>query len=153
MFDNQANRVHVFDRLSATPARAVATLPFKSKLNVRLRFSRDGRRLAAASLSGDLAVWETRSWRRLARWSAGAKTAIESLDLHPGADLLATGDWAGRLTIWRHTAKGASKPLYSKVLAPGNRVAGVNFSPDGKQLVVGLQFTPTRVFIFEVATR
>ena len=91
--------------------------------------------------------------RRLARWSAGPKALIKSLDLHPGADLLATGDRAGRLSIWHYGAEGAGKALYSKVLSAGDSVSGVNFSPDGKRLIVGLMAAPSRVFIFGVATR
>ncbi len=153
VFDNKAKHVLVFNRLGQTPARAFAWLPLKAKMNVRLRFSRDGRRLATASLDGSCTVWGTRTYRRLARWSAGPEAAITSLDLHPGADLLASGDRAGRLSIWHYGAVGAPKALYSKVLAAGGQVKGVNFSPDGKRLIVGLMGGPTRVFIFEVTTQ
>jgi hypothetical protein len=153
VYDIRAKRIHVFDRLGQAPSRAVATLPFVSNMNARLGFSSDGRRLAAASLSGELAVWETRAWRRVARWSAGPKAAVEALDLHPKTYLLATGDRAGRLSIWRHGGGRDPKALYSKVLVSGSRVGGVHFSPNGKRLIADVPGATARVFIFEVATQ
>lgn len=152
VYDIRGKRVHVFDRLGKVPSRAVATLPFVSNMNVRLRFSRDGRRLVAGSLSGELAVWETKAWRRVAGWSAGPKAVIEAVDLHPGTYLLATGDRSGRLSIWRHGA-GRPKALFSKVLVPGSPLRGVHFSPDGKRLIVDVPGATARVLIFEVTTR
>jgi WD40 repeat protein len=87
-------------------------------------FSPDGRWLAAATSSGRVVVWDTRSWKQHATWPAVPGFGINSMTFTPDSSFLITGG-AGTAAIW-NVQQGAS---------PGVRLEVDPSRPDANVLV------------------
>ncbi len=87
--------------------------------------SRDGKRVAFGKGDGTVCIWDVPRWAEL-RVLPGRKLAIVSLAFSPDAQLLASGDEAGRLTVW-NVADGSAR----------YKVEGLRgrFTTDGSQLI------------------
>jgi len=69
-------------------------------------FSPDGRWLAAATASGRVVVWDTRTWKQHKTWQAVAGFGVDSMVFAPDSNFLITGG-AGEAAIW-NVQQGAS---------------------------------------------
>ena len=72
--------------------------------------------------------WELAGDAKLAL--TGHQSWVRGMAFQPGSELLATGDYAGRLNAWRYAADGVQPPVYS-VEAHKGWIRAVAFSPDG----------------------
>jgi WD40 repeat protein len=95
-----------------------------------VRFSPDGRILAAGGSSGDVGLWDVRTGRRIASLAQGG--AVYGVAFSLGGKILAAGDVHGDVGLW-DVATGRRVATF----AEGNPVDCVAFSPDGRTLAVG----------------
>jgi len=72
--------------------------------------------------------WELASDAKVAL--AGHQSWVRGMAFQPAGELLATGDYAGRLNAWRFAADGVQPPVYS-IEAHKGWVRAVAVSPDG----------------------
>ncbi len=124
--DDPAGAVQLFDAVSAAPAGVLA-LPGGA---TRVRFSRDGVRLAAGGPAGRVVVWQVAGRQQVAEVVCGA--AIEALAFSPDGERLGCAA-GGRVQLFA-TADGA------RVLereAPG--VSVLEWTQDGARLVTAGQ--------------
>ena len=111
------------------------TLPGNGQFTSALSFSRDGRRMAAMSSSGDagVQVWDLATRTPLASISLAAThlgRTFTACDIAPDGSTFALGDQAGKITLYDAITGKAVRDV-------GTLEGGVNsvaFSPDGKLL-------------------
>jgi WD40 repeat protein len=84
----------------------VQTLPHDEHWLEQVVFSPDGRWLAAATNSGRVMVWDTRTWNIHKTWEAVSGFIVDSMVFTPDSDFLVTGG-AGKAAIW-NVQQGAS---------------------------------------------
>ena len=84
----------------------VQTLPYDEHWLEHVIFSPDGQWLAAATGSGRVMVWDTRTWNIHKSWEAVSGFIVDSMVFTPDSDYLVTGG-AGEAAIW-NVQQGAS---------------------------------------------
>jgi WD40 repeat protein len=92
-------------------------------------FSDDGRRIAAASTSGTILIWDVATRRLLARGRV-PRTKQVAVSFSPDGKLLASGEDEGTIRLW------SVEPLREIAILGrhGARVKAVAFSPDGRKV-------------------
>jgi WD40 repeat protein len=98
-----------------------------------VRFSADGRLVAAGCKDGTVLVWEPERQRPVPLRRAGG-AAISTLAFSPDAKLLATTDQKQLVQVWRIGGLRSHKPVRTP---PGLKASAVAFAPDGA-LVLGM---------------
>lgn len=103
--------------------------------------------LAARVMGGRVSVWNTATLDHVVELSAAVPFRPETGPaFSPDGQLLAAGDSAGDITIWRmgdHSVMG--------VIPTGSGVSELAFSPDGRTLIVA--GWPHRITLWDVETR
>ena len=95
-----------------------------------VKFSHDGMRAASGGNSGEVRLWDTRTWRQLRLWQGGAEAAAVAFS--PDARRLASVGSSGTVFVW-DTRDG--REIWSDVGQGGLGVhRGLAFSPDGTRL-------------------
>lgn len=97
----------------------------------RVAFAPGGIRLAACSVSGQVAVWEAASLSPVCELKGHRQSAM-TLDWHPERQELATGGQDGVVRIW-NTDTGEERAVLP-VGAQGSWVEHLTWSPDGRFL-------------------
>ena len=114
----------------------------------RIRFSPDGKLLAAVSLQGDVVLKDTKTLETVYAWK-GHKDAATALAFHPSLPILATAGADSRLKLWRFDW-GPARMIEVK-LEPTQfdnpRPEDLVFSPDGTTLVLA-RYSIVRKLIF-----
>jgi WD40 repeat protein len=95
-----------------------------------VRYSRDGRWLAAAGADRTVNIWSLAGLRRVASL-AGHNQEIYCLDLSPDGTLIATGDSGGTIRLWHITLQ---KPL-ATLNGHSGAVMALRFTADGSAIV------------------
>jgi WD40 repeat protein len=103
----------------------------------RLRFSPEGRRLAASSLNGFVRVWTDGVGSNL----AGARAAVRALSFSPDGRLLAAGGDDELVHIWDLTSGAVRVDTFLS----GDVIMDLAFAPDGKALASALWLGGVRV--------
>ena len=101
-----------------------------------LRFSADGRWLAASSSSAEVGLWQLHAEKAQRRVTHGHTRAV--LDLAIGGDRFATVSWDG-------TTRLGTLPE-SDPIAAGAIPTAVSFSPDGSRIVTACEDKVARVY-------
>lgn len=100
-------------------------------------FSHDGKTFAAGFESGEVLIWDTKTWKVRTSWSLGEKWPVRELALAPdGSSVVAESKTA--LELWS-IAAGVPK----KVATVGERYnfgEGLAFSPTGDRIATGGMF-------------
>jgi WD40 repeat protein len=100
-------------------------------------FSRDGRRLASASLDGTVKIWDVLADKELLTLK-GHLAAVTCVDFSPDGRYVVSASEDGTARVWDvWTAQGI--PPFPNLPAPQQDVA---FSPDGKRLAVFSHASP-----------
>ena len=128
--DPPEDSIHLYD---IETWRKVGTLPRETKAVQCLRFSPDGRFLAAGFSSGILSVWDVPARRHLYTIPADSHIEVFSLSFSPDGSLLASGGQEHEVKIWQ-TATGESQRVLT---GHSDDVSVVAFSPDGRTLATG----------------
>ena len=106
-------------------------------------FSPDGRLLAAGTMSGEILLWDTRTWKRLHRWRVSDGLTI-SVGFTPDSRYVVSGGTDGKARLW-----DVRDPAHSEFIIDATR-SGANYvyvgtSLHGWELVTVPQFgTPLR---------
>ena len=95
-----------------------------------VRYSPDGRRVAAVGVDGTLSIFESRTGRVLMRVSAPDHTALHGLDWSPDGALIAAG--GADKSVYVFSATDGS--LYDRLTGHGTVVTAVAWSPNGRTL-------------------
>jgi hypothetical protein len=93
-------------------------------------FSPDGRFISAATLCGEVIVWNADSGRRISEFNTGV--AISLTDFSSDDEHIAVGGQDGTTTIWNVNTGRLSHAL----AGPTASVGVVEYTPNGKLLVV-----------------
>jgi WD40 repeat protein/serine/threonine protein kinase len=97
-------------------------------------FCPDGKRIASASLDGNVTIWDAESGRQRFQFRAHEKHA-RSVAFSPDGGLLATCSWDKTVKIWdAQTLAQGRNPSLLHALTHRGAVWNVVFSPDGKRL-------------------
>jgi hypothetical protein len=134
--------VDVWERPSGRP---VAVLEDLGTLVRTLRLSGDGRRLAAGTADGTVAVWDTTTWRPAGRWKAHSGEAA-GLGFYPGGHTLATGGDDGAVRLW----SGDDGKLIGEAALEAP-VEGLAFRPDGGRLLASQAGPGAAIVAFTLA--
>ena len=95
-----------------------------------LDFSSEGRLVAAAGLSGDIAIWDL-ARHRLAR-TIHHDGGLQSIRFSPDGRTIVTGDFRGNVDFWdADTGRKAGRTLGGQ----NGDVLSVTYSPNGKRLM------------------
>jgi WD40 repeat protein len=109
-------------------------------------FSPDGRLLAAGTMSGEILLWDARTWKRLHRWRVSDGWTI-SVGFTPDSHYVVSGGTDGKAGLW-----DVRDPAHSGFIIDATR-SGANYvyvgtSLHGRELVTVPQFgTPLRWYI------
>ncbi len=131
----------VIEVIDIRTGELVETLDHPKQLDQHLAlypvvFSPDGRWLAAANGSGQVAVWDARTWKQHKMWDTVAGFTFDGISMvfTPDSDFLVTGG-GGQASIW-NVEQGASGGVQLEVDpgAPDGRV-WVGVRDDGRTLV------------------
>ncbi|WP_151480746.1 nSTAND1 domain-containing NTPase [Streptomyces albicerus] len=106
-----------------------------------LRFSADGRRLAAA-YSTDARIWDVRSGRALAEFASGGITGFTQAALSPDGEFLATAD-DHELSVWR-LANGGTQ-VFDRPLSK-DAATGLTWDPGKPRLLRYLDSATVHTF-------
>jgi WD40 repeat protein len=126
-----------------------------NRLIATLDFSPDGTLLAFSTNENgrkSLFLWETAPWRQRHRLAANlrfSRTIEDVLAFSPDGSLLASVDYLRGLRFWDTTT---GKATASSLPRPRGFVKGIQFSPDGKTLAVGLNNPTQGLTLWDVAT-
>jgi WD40 repeat protein len=109
-----------------------------------LAFSRDGGRLAGASLDGTAQVYAVPAFRALHVLRALKIDTVRAVAFSPDGEELATGHTDGGIRIW----DGASGTLRETLTGHQNRkpVNGLAYAPNGRFLVSGCEDRTVRIW-------
>lgn len=105
-------------------------------------FSPDGQWIISGSSDLDTAVivWDAEMGTEIRRF--GGLTAVESIAIHPGGKIIATGSNDGPITLWNMDSGNIAQQFEDET----GIVAALNFSPDGRYLVSGSSNTHVRLW-------
>jgi WD40 repeat protein len=92
-----------------------------------VRYSRDGKLLAAGDSIGQVWLWSLPA-HQVQRLSPAMNGPVEGLAFSADGSRLAASSWSGRVQIWRLPADG----LLHGIKAHEGKAYGVAFSPDGR---------------------
>jgi WD40 repeat protein len=120
------------DVITVWDAHSGAIVKQLERPGFRLRFSQDGRWLAAGSMSGRLCVWSTRDWQP-AFEGFPHHSRVSAIEFHPNGQRALTTSWDGSVLFWELPAWRPSERLEDH-RAP---VATAAFSADGRWLLTG----------------
>src|SRR5690606_5093091 len=98
---------------------------------IEIKWSPDGSKVAGASTSGRILVWDAESGENLYTLEAN-ENPISSLIWHPLGDYLASGDSKGLITIWEMESGNLVE-----MIETSNAWINVAFSPHGGRLAFG----------------
>jgi WD40 repeat protein len=117
-----------------------------------VQFSADGKRLTAATM-GQVLVWETGKWALLHRVNLPDGENPFGLAVSPDAATMAVAR-AVHNTPTEHAEliDVATGKLIRKLKWPGQQIAGMVFSPDGKRLAAGGSFDEPVIGWWDVST-
>jgi WD40 repeat protein len=104
-------------------------------------FSRDGRLLAYADLTGGVLILETAGWTELRRLE-GHQGGVSSLAFHPDGRYLVSSGHDGAAKIWDAETAGLVNTLTIK----GQVDSRVAFGPDGATLMVATSDATVKLF-------
>jgi WD40 repeat protein len=106
-------------------------------------FLPDGRLLAAGTMSGEILLWNTRTWKRLHRWRVSDGWTI-SVAFTPDSRYVISGGTDGKAALWDVRDPTGSEFVIDATRSGANYVY-VGITADGRQLVTVPQFgTPLR---------
>jgi WD40 repeat protein len=125
----------------ATPTAAPAPPPVADPAQIRMvkefkhdrplfgcRIDPTGRFIFTGAQDNFVVRWEIETDQKVAL--AGHQSWVRGMAFQPAGELLATGDYAGRLNAWRFAADGVQPPVYS-IEAHKGWLRAVAVSPDG----------------------
>jgi RNA polymerase sigma factor (sigma-70 family) len=101
-----------------------------------VRYSPDGKYLAAGNLGGRVAVWKADSRETLMEPPVVIKASdkyIGGVAFNPSSDLLAVGSWAGDISLWA-PSDGSPSKMHGDRAIPAECIA---YSPDGAVIATG----------------
>ncbi|MEM0978868.1 MAG: hypothetical protein AAGH78_01205 [Cyanobacteria bacterium P01_H01_bin.58] len=108
-----------------------------------LRFSADYRYLAQIRSDGHIALWQTQPWQILHEWQ-GHKNEGRAISFHPHLPILASGGWDDCLKLWNYQGNLLEN------LTLEHHIEGLEFSPQGEQLIVAQGGTASRLLVYQV---
>jgi len=97
----------------------------------RLAYTPDGRKLAVTFGCGRVGLWDVGNGKPLAVSNGNIRQYVTALVVRQQGDLMVTGTFDGRLTVW------TLPELKEQVVQYTDSVASVAFSPDGTTLASG----------------
>ena len=141
---SEAGRIEVIDLRSGELIQTLTHADEHEILTLPV-FSPDGRWLAAATDSGRVVVWDTRTWKQHNTWQAVAGFGVDSMVFAPDSNFLITGG-AGEAAIW-NVQRGASGGVQVEV-DPSRRDAMVlvGVRDDGRTLITFTDGTGVRAW-------
>jgi WD40 repeat protein/DNA-binding SARP family transcriptional activator len=101
------------------------------------RWSPDGRWIATASQDGTAGIWDAQTGELRFELS-GHAGQVNTVDWSPDSRRLVSGSQDGTARVWEISDLGAVEQLRLSTLATRPGVAGVAFSPDGRQVMAGM---------------
>jgi DNA-binding SARP family transcriptional activator/WD40 repeat protein len=105
-------------------------------------FSPDGRLLAAGTMSGEILLWDTRTWKRLHRWRVSDGWTV-SYGFTPDSRYVIAGGTDGKAGLW--DVRDPTNGIVIDATSSGANYVYVGTSADGRELVTVPQFgTPLR---------
>jgi WD40 repeat protein len=123
----------LFEVWRATASLPTHILPAHESRVMCVAFSPDGACLASASVDGTIKLWDTRTYRRVAKPLRGHRGDVHSLAFRPDGKRLASAGSDATIRIWDtetrrelFTLRGHTDAIYA-----------VAFSPDGRFLASG----------------
>jgi WD40 repeat protein len=102
-------------------------------------FSPDGRLLVAGTMSGELLLWDTRTWKRLHRWKANDGQTF-SYRFTPDSRYVISGGTDGKAGLW--DVRNPTDAIIIDAARSGVNEVYVGASGDGRELVTVPQFGP-----------
>ena len=96
-------------------------------------FSADGRHLLTTHASGQVRVWDTKTWQ-VEQDFAVTSGEVRVARFSPDGSTILAGDTNGALYLWSLKARAVAKILTSPI-SEKNAVTGIEFSPDGGTLI------------------
>lgn len=119
----------------AQPARLVHTFPDSGYNGVR--FSKDGRHLMLYSGIDGVRLYDPAGWKKLHTFGLErGERPIISAEFHPDGKTLATGNGFNRVHLWDVATGKSVADWEAPKGSAGNTVWALNYSPDGKALIV-----------------
>jgi WD40 repeat protein len=105
-------------------------------------FSPDGRLLAAGTMSGEILLWDARTWTRLHRWRVSDGWTV-SYGFTPDSRYVIAGGTDGKAGLW--DVRDPTNGIVIDATSSGANYVYVGTSADGRELVTVPQFgTPLR---------
>ena len=142
----------IIEIIDVTTGELVATLDAGAALGERLAigpvaFSPDGRWLAGATGSGDVVVWDTRTWQQHSTWEASLGAGVRSLMFTPDSDFIVAGG-TGAAALWSvEGASGGVRLDVDPIQPEAQAVVGIK--DDGRAIVTFTAGTGVREWTIE----
>ena len=103
-------------------------------------WSPDGRWIATSSFDATVGIWDARTGDL--RFSLFHDGPVGDADWSSDGGRLVTGTSDGRATVWEITGAGGKRLFSLSAQDTSSGVQGVAFSPDGYQVLTGMQRSP-----------
>ena len=110
-----------------------------------------GHLLASAGADGRVCVWDILSQTKVAEFRPAGGAEIRAIAWHPANDTIAFGGLQKEVNLWRPLATNSSPP--EELFVTENGVSSLQWSADGRHLVVGKLGTKMNVVVFDVESR
>jgi WD40 repeat protein len=119
-----------------------------------LAISNDSKMIITGDMYGNVSLIPLEAGKRIKRFKAHKGHGIQSLAVHPGGKLFATGSYRGSFRIW--DMQGNLKAAYDlppDAKPPFSDAYAMKFTPDGKHLIVASSRAGRELAIFDMKAR